>query len=65
MNPQALRELFLAPAHSWESIAYKTEHSMTKRNRITFQLAILSPPPGTPSKMQEETRKWSGSFTLA
>lgn len=54
MNPQALRELFLAPAHSWESIAYKTEHSVTKRNRITFQPAILSPPLGTRAKRRRK-----------
>lgn len=39
MNLQVLRELFLTPAHSEETTTYKTEHTTTKRNRITFQPA--------------------------
>lgn len=55
VNSQAPGELFLAPAHSQENTTYKTEHTMKKRNRITFQPATLPPFPRTQSKMQEET----------
>lgn len=41
MNPQALRELFPAPAHSQEITAYKTEHGGILRHGLTFQAVIL------------------------
>jgi len=59
MNPQALRELFPAPAHSQEITAYKTEHGGILRHGLTFQAVILPPPPRAQGKMQEETREWS------
>ena len=55
MNPQAQRELFLAPAHSQESTTYKIKLIVNKRNKITFQHVILSLFLRTQSKMQEET----------
>lgn len=58
MNPQALRELFPAPAHSQEITAYKTEHSRILRHGLTFQAVILPPPPRAQGKRQEETREW-------
>lgn len=59
MSPQALRELFPAPAHAQEITAYKTEQDRTLRHGLTFQAVILPPPPRAQGKMQEEAREWS------
>lgn len=64
-EPLSSKRIIPASAHSQENTTYKTEHAMSKRDRVTLQPATLSLSPRTQSKMPEETGKPAGWLTLA